>query len=206
VRKRMVKKVLVSFDGARGKLYGTLYGDKNFEVGVVLCPPHPLYGGSRNDFRLVKVAEKLAENGIHALCIDYESYSGGLEEVKDVLDVISYLKNTVKSLGLFGYSFGAVVASNVATQTKVDSVVFMSILEKVDGLEVCLNIECPKLFIHGEFDEIASYKTFKRLYSQAKEPKDCLILETDHFYMREETMEKVLDSLCKFFKKHLLTS
>jgi len=58
----LTKKVLVSFDVSRGKLYGTFYGgDKNSEVGVVLCPPHPLYGGSRNDFRLVKVAEKLAE-------------------------------------------------------------------------------------------------------------------------------------------------
>ena len=202
----MVKKVLVSFDCSRERLYGTLYGDEDSKVKVVLCPPHPLYGGSRNDFRLVKVAEKLAKNGITALCVDYGHYSGGLGEVKDILDIVNYVRKTVKSLGLFGYSFGAVVASNVAAQTKVDSVVFMSILEKVDGLEVCLNIECPKLFIHGEFDEIASYKTFKRLYSQAKEPKDCLILETDHFYMREETMEKVLDSLCKFFKKHLLTS
>ena len=119
-----------SFESNGKTLSATLYG--NSSVGVVLCPPHPLFGGSRRDIRIVRVARELALHNISALCMDYGSYGKGAKEVENVLDAISWMRKKVNSLGLLGYSFGAVVASNAVARTEIDGFVAMSILRKVD--------------------------------------------------------------------------
>jgi alpha/beta superfamily hydrolase len=171
-----------SFQSKGEMLFGTLYGDSS-EVGVVLCPPHPLYGGSRNDTRIVRVAKELASNNISALCIDYGSYGKGVKEVLNVLDAITFMQKRVGSLGLLGYSFGAVVASNAAAEADINGFVAMSILKKVDGLKTNLDFGCPKLFVHGKHDNVAPCSEFEHLYAEAKEPKKKLVLYTDHFYI-----------------------
>ena len=70
----------VSFKSNGETLPATFYD--NSSVGVVLCPPHPLYGGSRNDARIVGIARELASRNISALCIDYGSYGKGVKELK----------------------------------------------------------------------------------------------------------------------------
>jgi len=194
----------VTFEG-REVLHGTLYGDS--EVGVVLCPPHPLYGGNRNDTRLVRIAKELALHNISTLCIDYGSYGGGAKEVQDVLSALSHMEKKVRSLGLGGYSFGAVVASNAAAKTaKIRGFAAMSILKRVNGLEASLEFVRPKLFIHGRLDDIAPYPEFERLYSKVKGEKEKLILDTDHLYLENypEAIDLASKRICKFFSKLLL--
>ena len=191
----------VSFKSSNETLHATLYDSS--QVGVVLCPPHPLYGGSRNDTRIVKVAEELESHKISALCIDYGSYGEGVKEVQNVLDAISFMRNRVRSLGLLEYSFGAVVASNAAARSEVDGFVAMSILKKVDGLESNLDFSCPKLFVHGKRDNVAPFSEFERLYLEARETKKKLVLDTDHFYMDDypATINSVSTTIPEFFEK-----
>ena len=118
---------------SKGEILPATFYD-NSSVGVVLCPPHPLYGGSKNDTRIVRVARELASHNISALCIDYGSYGKGVKEVENILDAASWMRKRVRSLGLLGYSFGAVVASNAAARTEVKGFVAMSILRRVNGL------------------------------------------------------------------------
>ena len=174
----------ISFQSEGEKLVGTLHGDLS-GVGVVLCPPHLLYGGSRNDTRIVRAAKELASNNISALCIDYGRYGKGVKEVLNVLDAIRFMRKRVSSLGLLGYSFGAVVAANAAIQAEIDGFVAMSILKRVNGLETNLDFGCSKFFVHGKHDNVAPYSEFEDLYAVAKEPKKKLVLDTDHFYMDE---------------------
>lgn len=183
-------------------MFGTLYGGAS-KVGVVLCPPHPLYGGSRNDARIVRAARELASNNISALCIDYGSYGKGVKEVLDVLDAIKFMRKRVGSLGLLGYSFGAVVASNAAVQADIDGFVAMSILRKVNGLEANLGFGRPKFFVHGEHDNVAPYSEFEHLYAEAEKPKKKLVLDTDHFYMDEypTLINLVSQGVRRFFEK-----
>jgi len=169
----------VSFKSRGETLPATLYN--NSSVGVVLCPPHPLYGGSRNDTRIVRVARELALHGISALCMDYGSYGEGVKEVQNVLDAISYMQKRVRSLGLLGYSFGAVVASNAVARAKIEGFVAMSILRKANGLEARLDFDCPKLFVHGRLDDVVPYSEFEYLYGEAKGPKEKLVLNNRSF-------------------------
>ncbi len=197
----------ISFRSNNETLHATLYDSSS--IGVVLCPPHPLNGGSRNDTRLVRVAKELASHKISTLCIDYGSYGKGVKEVQNVLDAISFMQKRVNSLGLLGYSFGAVVASNAAAQAEVDGFVAMSILKKVNGLTANLDFSCPKLFVHGKRDNVAPYLEFEHLYAGVSEIKKKLVLDTDHFYMDEypATIDSVSAKIREFFEKlfmHLL--
>lgn len=175
-------------------MLATLYNDSS-SVEVVLYPPHPLYGGSRNDTRVVRVARKLASYNISALCMDYGSYGEGVREVENVLDAISLMRKRVHFLGLFGYSFGAVVASNAAVHTEIEGFVAMSILKEVNVLKAKLDFDCSKLFVHGRCDNVAPYSEFKNLYRQARGRKEKLVLDTDHFYM--EDYPTIIDTASK---------
>jgi alpha/beta superfamily hydrolase len=194
----------VSFKSMGEILPATFYD--NSLVGVVLCPPHPLFGGRRNDTRIVRVARELASHDISALCLDYGSYGKGIKEVENVLDAVSWMQKRVRSLGLLGYSFGAVVASNAAARTEIEGFVAMSILRRVNGLEANLHFGCPKLFVHGKLDDVALYSKFEYIYAKAKERKEKLILNTGHFYT--ENYPAIIESASKrireFFEEVLL--
>ena len=191
----------ISFKSKGETLSATFYD--NSSVGVVLCPPHPLYGGNRNDTRIVRVAKELASHNISALCIDYGSYGKGVKEVENVLDAVSWMRKKARSLGILGYSFGAVVASNAAARTEVKGFVAMSILRNVNGLETNLDFDCPKLFVHGKHDEVALYPEFEYLYAKAGERKEKLVLDTDHFYMENypATIDLVSKRIREFFEE-----
>jgi len=198
----------VSFKSGSETLHATLYSDfsPTSHAGVVLCPPHPLYGGNRNDARIVKVARELSKYNIRALCIDYGNYSRGLGEVQHVLDAVLFMRRKgVSSLGLLGYSFGSVVASNAAATADIDGFAAMSILRQVNGLTAKLDFNCPKLFVHGRRDEIASYSDFKHLFVEAKDVKQKLVLDTDHFYMDNypAVINAAAEVIRKFFAEFL---
>lgn len=187
----------ISFKSRGETLVATLHDSSS--VGVVLCPPHPLYGGSIKDTRIVRVARELALHDISALCMDYGSYGKGVKEVQNVLDAILFMRKRVDSLGLLGYSFGAVVASNAAVRVEIDGFVAMSILKKVNGLAANLDFDCPKLFVHGRSDNVASYSEFEHLYTEARGRKEMLVLDTDHFYM--EDYPTIIDSASRSIRR-----
>ena len=197
-----VKKVLVrevDFESRGEALSATLYNDTS--EAVILCPPHPLHGGNRKDPRLVRVARDLSSNGISAFCIDYGSFGGGVREVQNVLDAVSFMQKRVSHLGLLGYSFGSVVASNAAAQARIGGFVALSILKKVNSLETRLDFDCPKLFVHGRLDNVAPYSLFEQLYAEAREPKEKLVLDAGHFYMEDypNTINAVSRRIREFF-------
>ena len=192
----------VTFKRGKEDLFATLYGD--WTVGVVLCPPHPLYGGNRYDVRLVKIARELVKQEISALSIDYKRYAGGEEEAKDVLAALTYMSQKVKALGLLGYSYGTLIASEAAIQSpvKIKGLALLSPLEKINDLEINLSSDCPKLLVCGRGDDFA-IKDFEKLYLQAEGEKEKLILDTDHFYTGRGVIEQVSKKVAEFFSRVL---
>jgi alpha/beta superfamily hydrolase len=175
----MEKEILIR----RGEavIQATLYGES--KAGVILCPPHPLYGGNRFDARLVRIATELAANNISSLALDYHDYTGGEEEVKDVLAAIAYFKERAGSLGLLGYSCGTAVASNAAREspTKIKGIALISPIKRIDKLELELSSNCPKFMVYG-FNDSLVVGDFEELYLKARGKKERVALETDHFY------------------------
>jgi alpha/beta superfamily hydrolase len=98
-----------------------------------------------------------------------------------------------------------VVASNAAVAAKADGFVAMSILRRINDLTTKLDSECPKLFVHGRRDNLASYSDFERLYAEAEGKKQKLILDTDHFYMDNYpiAINAAAEAICRFFQESL---
>ena len=195
----MLEDIVIRRDGA--SVQATVYGES--DAGVILCPPHPLYGGNRFDARLVKIAEQLVESDISAVALDYHSYTGGHAEIADVLTVVSHFKGKMRSLGLLGYSYGSVVASNAAVKprTKIKGLSLISPIRAIDSMELDLSSDCPKLMVYGRTDSLVA-GDFDELYSKAKGEKEKLALDTDHFYGGVE--EVLAMKVAQFFRRVLL--
>jgi uncharacterized protein len=187
----------IIFQSGNREIYATIYGRS--KKGVLLCPPHPNYGGSSQDFRLVSIAEELVNSGISAVCFDYSDYTGGTREVEDALLVLDSLNKTMDSLGLLGYSYGSVVAANAVSRcSQVKGLVLISPLMKIDSMSIDLTSSCKKLIIYGLQDGLI-IKDIDALYDLASGEKQKISLDTDHFYTNYES---ALASACReFFQK-----
>jgi alpha/beta superfamily hydrolase len=181
------------------KIRATLYG-KSLR-GILLCPPHPRYGGSRQDLRLVGIANELANSGVSALCLDYSAYTGGTEEIKDALFTLEYMSERMTSLGLLGYSYGAVIASNAAAQFQnLKGLVLISPLKKVNDLKIATSSACKKLIIYGLRDTLVT-EDIDEIYDLSEGEKQRLSLDTDHFYLGYE--RDVARAVVEFFHEAL---
>jgi alpha/beta superfamily hydrolase len=104
--------VLETSDGHR--LAGDLTRPSGDAVGgVVVCHPHPQYGGNRFNPVVAAVFDALPQAGFAALRFDFRSeYDHGLGERLDViaaLDALSAGLGDAVPLFAVGYSFGAMV-------------------------------------------------------------------------------------------------
>ncbi len=147
---------------------------------ALLCPPHPLMGGNRFDVRLERITSELIKKDISVLSFDYrQPFRSGIGEVEDARRCLEYLKDRHDRIAIVGYSFGSVVASNVATYC--DVAVYLSPLPEINSIHF-EDAEVPKLFIVALQDQFVSVEESMKLFEKASEPKDLLKLETDHFY------------------------
>ncbi len=172
--------------------------------GVLLCPPHPAYGGTRDDARLVMTAEALSQAGLTAWCVDYSGYHRGEREVAEVVSALEQLAPRVARLGLMGYSYGAVVASLASRQAGalIAALALLALPAGVDSLRSDVCAACPKLFVGGLSDTIATTESLDDLFARAPEPKQKFIVDDGHFF--EINAAEVAAEMRRFFTAHLL--
>jgi uncharacterized protein len=94
------------------------------KAGLVVCHPHPLYGGDMDNPVVVRATEVAQGAGVATLRFNFRGVgaSGGVhgggegeqEDVAAALAVLAARLPTESLIGLAGYSFGAWVAARVA--------------------------------------------------------------------------------------------
>lgn len=94
--------------------------------GVVVCHPHPLYGGDMDNPVVTRASEVAAASGLAALRFNFRgvgastgSHDKGVGEGDDVraaLDALAVRLPAGAPLALCGYSFGAWVSARVAAE------------------------------------------------------------------------------------------
>ncbi|MDP6511253.1 MAG: dienelactone hydrolase family protein [Dehalococcoidia bacterium] len=182
---------------------------------VVVCHPHPLYGGSMNNNVVYSVCLALTETNIAALRFNFRgvegsqgSYDSGEGEADDIAAALSYIGSQPgvdpAHLGLCGYSFGAGVALRTATgNAELKALALVSL--PLQGLEedAIKGFTGPKLLVSGDAD----------LFSHGGELEGLLrgmlgvaewesVSGADHFW---GGYEGVLSSrIARFFSQHLL--
>jgi alpha/beta superfamily hydrolase len=93
-------------------------------AGVVICHPHPRYGGDMDSPVVLCAASACARQGLATLRFNFRgvgasggAWDEGRGEVEDVRGALGHLRDLLAppaTVGLAGYSFGAAMAAAVA--------------------------------------------------------------------------------------------
>ncbi len=121
----------VFFAGKNFKLEGVISSPKeeSSRPGVIICHPHPAYGGDMNNNVVLGIKEALEKEGFVILRFNFRgvnlsegSYGEGKGEIEDVIAALSFMKIQARvdnnRLFLSGYSFGAWVGLKAALKVK----------------------------------------------------------------------------------------
>ncbi len=182
-----------------GDLYieGTLHlpSDSGRFPGVVLCHPHPRYGGDMYNVIVASLARSLCDAGIAALRFNFRgvdmsegTFDGGIGEIQDAEEALSYLslcENVDASrVGIAGYSFGAAVAIAAASRSNVaQALASIACPSRVFNEMSARELLAPKLLILGEHDHDFPAQQFKFMARRYTDPKDVEIIRgADHFF------------------------
>lgn len=156
-------------------------------AGVVLCHPHPLYGGSMRDGVPDALFRALPAQRIAALRFNFRgvglsagSFDAGPGEKADFRAALDFAEARFPGLPLWavGMSFGSWIAASVgATDPRVSLVLLVApAVDRWDFAEL-LTWEKPKFIIHGEDDELISAKDVRKFYAALPEPKELTWIE-----------------------------
>ncbi len=182
--------------------------------GVVICHPHPRYGGDMRNNVVRGLAERLVGDGFAALRFNFRGVgnsegefnwgSGETDDADAALDVLSLREEVDASrIGIAGYSFGAAVAiQSAADSTLVQAVAAIACpapqFRAFSGMELLQ----PKLFVLGDHDHNFPVDQFRFLCRRFADPlRSEVISGADHFFRESEAA--LGDMASEFFRQWL---
>jgi alpha/beta superfamily hydrolase len=197
-------------DGPIGKLEALLnVGAEHATHAVLVCHPHPVYGGTLHNKVVFHTMKALNSFGYPVLRFNFRGaglsqgdHDHGIGEVEDVRTALDWLDREYHLPLIFaGFSFGAAVGLRPAcSDTRVEAVIGLGLpVVPIDGrnydFEFLRSCTKPKLFVSGDRDQFGPRAKLQRLVEALPEPKKLAIVEgADHFFegrLRElrETIE-----------------
>jgi alpha/beta superfamily hydrolase len=160
--------------------------------GVIVCHPHPLYGGDLANPVVESLVDSYRRKGFSTLRFNFRGvgnsegeYGDGIDEQQDILAALEFcLGHGLETLHLAGYSFGAwVVAHTTNLPDPVKCKVLISPPLALMPFSTTGPIERLALVITGEEDEIAPPHLIEQhLEGWNKTLKYMVIDHADHFY------------------------
>ena len=192
-----MKETKVSFRSGQLLLEGALAtpsGKGPFPT-VLVCHPHPSFGGSMENNVVVSICEALFKKSIMSLRFNFRGvgksegrFGHGIGEQEDVKAAISFLslekQTDLRRLGLVGYSAGAVFGLPVAVaDPRVSALAAISLplgMMELDAVRTCPK---PKLFVLGSKDDFTSVNELNEFCQSCVEPKECAVIDgADHIW------------------------
>lgn len=183
--------------------------------GVVICHPHPLYGGDMDNALVMGVAAALVGSGFAVLRFNFRGvgasqgeFAQGAGELADALAAVTFLTGSKEvngsHIGIAGYSFGAGIAALAAAQQQASlgAVALVSCPPGPLGASKAQGVLAPKLLVCGDRDHIISPEVFSALAQGFRDPKEVhLVPGADHFWRGRE--DAVGSLLARFFTRWL---
>jgi len=161
--------------------------------GVVLCHPHPLYGGSMDNNVVEAMEEAFSDIGFSTVRFNFRgvgsstgAYDGGEGEVEDVLAACRFMSSMLRGderLVLAGYSFGAWVSARAASLVQGLADLFLVAYPfSVYGTEELRAFRGPIRFVAGSLDDISPLDALMALYKELKVDKSLRVIPASHFF------------------------
>ena len=175
---------------------------------VVVCHPHPLYGGNMSDKVVMAICRALSGRNIAAFRFNFRgvgrsegSFGGGAGEQEDIRAALSFVLSSpdidASRIGLAGYSFGAGVALPVALQDeRVSRLALVSPALSDAGWEQLKGYRKPKFLVIGDADFVIPLERFRQRIQEVPEPRQYQVIPgADHFWWgyTELLAQKVTD-------------
>ncbi|HAR95382.1 MAG TPA: alpha/beta hydrolase [Deltaproteobacteria bacterium] len=173
--------------------------------GVLVCHPHPLYGGSMHNNVVNAIEAGYSAEGFTTLRFNFRGvgassgfYGEGEGETQDLIAAFEFLKGACSPgshLVLAGYSFGAWIAARALNRlSHVSSVFLVALPVAAYGPGDLASFAGPIYLIAGTHDDIAFARDIEALYQELPSPEKYLkLIPTSHFFeSREREIERFI--------------
>ena len=182
--------------------------------GIVICHPHPLYGGNMDNNVVLALSFALAESGFATIRFNFRGvgnsegeHTKGEQEHQEVLGAFDLLKawpgvNGGK-LGLAAYSFGtSVVLGSAAAQKRAKCVALVSPHIRSIKDSPLKKAKTPTLIITGDRDRLVEAADLQPNLDAFNTPVDFQVVAgADHFWGGLE--RQLVKPVTEFFARHL---
>jgi uncharacterized protein len=182
---------------------------------VVVCHPHPLYGGTMDNRIVYRACKAAVEAGFAALRFNFRGagnssgqYDQGAGEKDDVAVALDWAGKQYPDvpLALIGYSFGAWVGLQVAcVAPRVQAAVGIGLPLNLFDLDCLAQFKKPALYIVGTRDEFCSQENLDKLAARLPDASILhRIQEADHYFT--DHIETVQNLIADFLRNLQLTA
>lgn len=197
--------------GPAGRLESLLEEpDPNQKIinAVVICHPHPQFGGTMHNKVVYRMARAARNNGSAVLRFNFRgvgtssgTYDGGLGEQDDLRAAMLYMRERHPGVPLLvaGFSFGARIALRVCCRDAMaDRIILVGTPVNNGDWTMLRTCNCPKHFVHSVRDEFGSREKLEQVFASSGEPKSITwVRSRDHFFSDaleslESTVRKAL--------------
>ena len=175
-------------------------------AAAVVCHPGAQYGGDMHNHVVMAMCEALNDRGYIALRFNMQGVGGsegemnhatGADDARAALEYVRTLREVDKdSIGLIGYSVGAMAAAEAAS-TDLKAVALVSPPLGFGDLRV--DPGCPVLVACGDNDEFAPIEKL-RIVGEQPGVELNIIDNAEHFW--HGTQDRLKDPVGDFFAKH----
>ena len=185
--------------------------DQAPRVAVLICHPHPQFGGTMHNKVVYRIARGLRRAGAVALRFNYRGvnmseglYDHGVGELEDTRAALAFLRSRYPELpfSLAGFSFGSRIILRLGGQIqgamRLIAVGFPAGDPASRTLGAC---EIPRVFIQSTNDEFGPRDSMESYFAALPGPKELIWVEArDHFFAGaldefEEAMYRVGEAL-----------
>jgi alpha/beta superfamily hydrolase len=163
------------------------------QIGVVVCHPHPLYGGEMHNNVVSALVDAFQTAGIATLRFNFRGvgnsageHDEGNGEVEDVKAAVSYLlsRQAIPTVVVAGYSFGSMVGLRAgAEDDRVHKLIGVALPIGMRDASFLHNVKKAKLLVSGDHDSYSPVPGLNDLIAKMPDPKSLVIVDgADHFF------------------------